>query len=546
VLIAPAGYSAAAKTETETIEAEAGVEAPTPVDYISLLQDYNGLPIVTIEFQGSKDVEEDLLCATLTLGEGDTFSAEQAEASRLELLDLDKFSSASIEVSEKADGLIVRFVLQEKWHVMSVPLMPKKARNKAACKSKLSSLSLTELEGLPIEAIVITGNKTTRDIVLRAEMLFHEGDTFSVNKMLQSRQSIKNLGLFKMVWVRAEKGEEGAIVTFSVSEKWYILPLPTLSRNTDGDLSYGGELTWENTFGLNHRLNFELQQEDKADGDTEQSVSLDYRIPKIYGTRYGFETGLSRKRTLQDGIDENDETVGKVFLYEDELALGTSRWFKRITPSQGWIGGISARWLRNYYDVSEGNPLLEDDFRELNLGLSGGFTAIDDFEFYRSGQEYGAGLGTGHHALGSTDTYVNLGFYWRRYQPLQIPVRANLNTQLQFGVNHGRDDEFELGGADSLRGILDKNKLNGDMFAVLNLNWLIPLPNYPAFRWNIFTDVGNTWDRGDFNPFNLENTFGVGARWRIRALVNSTLRLDIAFNPATGGFKIYAGTSNMF
>ena len=168
--------------------------------------------------------------------------------------------------------------------------------------------------------------------MLREELLIQEGDIFSVAKMIESRQSIKNLGLFKMVWVHAERGKQGAIVTFAVSEKWYILPLPTLSRNSDGDISFGGELTWENTFGLNHRFNFEIEQQNQADGDTEQSVSLDYRIPKIFGTRYGLSAGLSRQRTLQDAVDEDANTTGQAFEYIDRFNIGASRWFKRIAP----------------------------------------------------------------------------------------------------------------------------------------------------------------------------------------------------------------------
>ena len=115
---------------------ESADEAPAEVDYVRLFRDYNGLPIKTIAFQGTKDVEEDLLCNTLTIGEGDPFNAEQVEQSRLELLELDKFSSAGIEVAEQDDGLIVNFVLREKWHVMSVPLLPPKQRKRGSLPIK--------------------------------------------------------------------------------------------------------------------------------------------------------------------------------------------------------------------------------------------------------------------------------------------------------------------------------------------------------------------------------------------------------------------------
>lgn len=505
-----------------------------------------GREIVEIRFVGGDDVADDVLCNALDFGEGNLFNPQQLTRGSDALLDIGKFETVDAYVSENDAGLIITFQLVEKWHVMSVWGIGVDPRSPYACKARVEASMMAALEGQTISQIRFEGNETTRNIILQDELLFEVGDLFSVENMIRSRQSIKNLSLFKMVWARAEQGENGVIVTFTVTEKWYVLPIPTLSRNTDGDISYGGELTWDNLFGLNQSLQLEIEQEDQADGETEQRVSFDYDIPKLAGTVYGAAFGAERKRTLTESEDDNGEVLGEYYEYIDSLSVGASRWLKRTSPSQGWIGAAGIVWSRNYFIQHSGQPELDDDYRVVNFGTSVAYTAVNDHEYYRSGQTYGANVGFGRESLGSSENYTNFGLFWRLYQPIHVPVWSNINMQLRAGYNMGQDDTFELGGSSSMRGILDDSSPIGDGFALLNLNWLIPIPSYPAFRWNVFTDIGNAWPRDDISPGDWAYTVGLGARWKIRALVNTSLRVDIGYNPDTGEYKAYVGTSNMF
>ena len=507
---------------------------------------YQGSPIAKIQFVGNDDVEDDRLCNELAFGEGNLFNENQLEQSVAALLDMGKFDSVDTLISESPAGLVVTFQFKEKWHVIGVWGIEKDPRSPYACQARFDAEMLAELEGLPIERIRFEGNTTTREIILREELLFKEGDFFSTEKMLRSRQSIKNLGLFKIVWARAERSDEGVIVTFTMTEKWYILPIPTLSRNTDGDITYGIDVTWDNIFGLNQSAELEIEQEDQADGETQQSGSLDYFIPKIPGTVLGLAMGIKRERTLTVSEDDNGNALGEYYDYIDRFNISTSRWLRRIAPSQGWFAGVGITWSRNYQIAASGAPLLEEDLRVVDFSTSLGFTAVNDHEYYRSGQEFGGSVGFGRDALGSTEDYSNVVAYWRIYQPIHVPVWSNVNIQLRAGLNHGQSDVFELGGGSTMRGILDDNKAIGDTYALANVNWLIPIPRYPAFRWNIFTDIGNAWDRDDIDLTDWKFTVGVGARWKIRALVNTSLRLDIGYSPETREYKAYAGTDFMF
>jgi outer membrane protein assembly factor BamA len=507
---------------------------------------YRGTPVAEIVFVGNDDVDDNRLCNELAFGEGNLFNESQLEQSIAALLELGKFDSVDAVVSQTTAGLVVTFQFKEKWHVIGVWGINKDPRSPYACQARFDAQMLAELEGLPIEKIRFEGNETTRDIIIREELFFQEGDFFTTEDMLRSRQSIQNLGLFKIVWARAERGENGVIVTFTVTEKWYILPIPTLSRNTDGDVSYGADVTWDNIFGLNQTAKLEIEQEDQADGETEQRGSLEYSIPKIPGTILGLAAGIERTRTLTTSEDEFGNTLGEYYDYIDRFNISTSRWLKRIAPSQGWFIGFGITWSRNYQIQASGAPLLEDELRVVNFGTNLGFTAVNDHEYYRSGQEFGGDVGFGRDALGSTEDYSNISAYWRVYQPIHVPLWSNINVQLRAGLNHGQTDTFELGGGSTMRGILDDNKAIGDAYALANINWLIPLPRYPAFRWNIFTDIGNAWPRDDIDLTTWKYTVGVGARWKVRALVNTSLRLDIGYSPETREYKAYAGTNYMF
>jgi outer membrane protein insertion porin family len=520
--------------------------AETAIAAEPLYGTFEGQVIEEIRFEGNEVVPDDTLCGVLTFGEGDSFSEENLEQARQTILKLNKFKTVWFRVTQGDKGVILTFVLEERWYVMTVPGIDKEPRSAFTCKAKIPDSILSDLEGLPVEEIRFEGNKVTRDIVLRDELYFHKGDPFNKEKFIKSRQSIQNLGLFKWVYARAERGKKGVIVTYTVSEKWYLIPIPRLGRNADGDISYGGELRWDNALGLNQQFKLISEQEDLANGETEQRASLQYSIAKIPLTAYGVGSSIERKRTLKDSVDDAGVTLGQYYEYQDAFNVTVSRWLKRTAPSQGWKGNVGMSWRRNSFQTASGEPVLEGDHRQLDLGTSAGFSAVNDHEFYRSGEEYGAGVGFGREALGSDENFYNVSVYWRRYNPIYVPIWSNVNFQLRTGFNHGQDNVFSLGGSDSMRGILEENAPQGDMYALLNVNWLIPLSKYPALRWNIFTDIGNAWPREDINLLKWEATAGVGARWKIRSLVNVSLRLDIGYNPATGDYKVYAGTNQMF
>jgi len=73
-----------------------------------------------------------------------------------------------------------------------------------------------------------------------------------LKKIELCRQAIMDINLFKSVIIEEQIEKSGVILQVTVDEKFYILPLPTLSRSNGGDISYGAYIKWYNMFGMNY------------------------------------------------------------------------------------------------------------------------------------------------------------------------------------------------------------------------------------------------------------------------------------------------------
>ena len=84
-----------------------------------------------------------------------------------------------------------------------------------------------------VGTILFAGNEITKEVVLRAELDFHEGDTLSVDalaaRLESNRLRLFNLRLFHNVIQQTVCRDGEITVLFAVQERWYTFPIPTLS-----------------------------------------------------------------------------------------------------------------------------------------------------------------------------------------------------------------------------------------------------------------------------------------------------------------------------
>ncbi len=393
-----------------------------------------------------------------------------------------------------------------------------------------------------IADIRFEGNRVTKDHILMQEMTVTVGDIANREAIENSRQAVMNLGLFE--WVRWELTEaaNGLLLTISVKEKYYVLPLPRLDGDPDGSYSYGADLRLDNIGGLNQRLKLILDNSSHVnDKDAlKRELSAEYSYPRIEGSSYNLNADFEIERREFDILEESTEA--RYRRESRRIGVEVSRWLDTFGPSRGWrIGGGYTLEQRDFSRLS-GASLREDDQA---VALSGSilFDALQDHGYYRSGGVTGYQANVGLKELGSDYFYNRHTVFYRRYHA--YGDGHNLNWQLRFGAAKGRKFEglaYEIGGADTLRGY---DSVDGNAMALANIEYLKPL--WRRLRGVLFADVGNVYpDLGDTDLTDLRTGAGLGLRWDVTWFVDLSLRVDVAYGFDTKEVQSYAGTSRTF
>jgi len=123
-----------------------------------------------------------------------------------------------------------------------------------------------------IRKITLTGNKITKERIIKRELLVKENDTIAVQDLSlalqQSRKNLINTSLFNFVTIDSipvEGSTDQIDLNFEFIERWYIWPVPIfefadrnfnewLSKKDWSRLNYGLFLTWNNFRGRREKL----------------------------------------------------------------------------------------------------------------------------------------------------------------------------------------------------------------------------------------------------------------------------------------------------
>jgi outer membrane protein insertion porin family len=402
---------------------------------------------------------------------------------------------------------------------------------------------------LRVAGIEFEGNRVTREAILRREVALRPGDVVDEAALEMARQAIMDLGLFREVRVERRDAEGGETVVFRVREKYYLFVLPRLSRSSDGDIRFGGELRFDNLLGLNQQLTLRAERERPDSGLSRQEdrLSVRYEVPRLIGSRYGLVVGMEHAETEKQPVDGGPDAAYR----EDQsrLELRLLRWLDPVR-SRGWRveGGLG--W--DYRDfVALGDTVVvpqEGLDAQLRLGVL--YTDVSDYGVRRAGEEYGVRVGLPLKAFGSDYSYEQIDLEYRRYQPVW-PLfgggPANLNVRFRLGFASGQpfdDRAYSIGGAGGVRGY-DREYREGERMAILNAEYLTPLFGYAPLRGVWFVDAGDVWEQGERPTTPLVST-GVGLRWHLRWFVRTDLRVDLAYAEQTGETRLYAGTNHSF
>jgi len=398
-----------------------------------------------------------------------------------------------------------------------------------------------------LHEIRFVGNEVTQTSILLQEMLIKVGDPINARLIEKSRQLIMNLRLFKTVKAELVNDNYWNVLIITVEEKYYLLPLPRVRRNADGDIKAGGELRWDNIAGMNQALKFSWDRTRSVDSNVNDTdnTEFDYTYPRMFGTPFTFEIDTKKKQTNVEEATSTGENA-EAEEVDSYARIGLSRWQNPKGPSIGLRYSIGLATGVTKYKTTSGP---EDHFintRLVTMEAGATIEEVYDKEFSRVGHQYGYGLSVGLRGLGSEQGHTTHSFYYRRYYHILGIPHYNLNSQLRFGFSNYRDDALAIGGADSLRGY-SRAAFTGNALLLLNLEYMMPIWGYKPMRLLIFTDIGNTYPRlSEMDLKDQKYSYGVGLRWKLRSFVKTDLRADVAYVPETGETRVYASTNESF
>ncbi len=412
------------------------------------------------------------------------------------------------------------------------------------------SSELVIAQGEGIDQIEIEGNAKTSQDVIKRELVIGAGDEYDAIQIETSRQNIMDLGLFHSVKARSEMTPEGVEVTFIVDEKrfWYVVPV--FSRGSDGDITWGARLQMDNLFGKNNELTVRAKRKDLQDTDiqTQESLEIAYRYPRIFGSQYDFNVNLE--------YDEADIEEERINLQGDYLrekvswGFSLSKWITTTGPSKGLRASLGLRVEDFDHTFLRGDPNLFSDVTVNSIVFGLEDIDVEDRGLYRSGRHYGLKTEFANEVIGSDITHTSHNLFYRQYKPLDPKTRTNLNLQIQFGTiteSVFGDPTFSITSGSTVRGYA-RDSIEGNTFYYANIEFLRGVPNKETLRAAAFIDFGDAFESvSDFTLGNPKFGIGVGLRWKIRSFVRTDLRVDLAHGLGNEGeTRIYAGTRATF
>jgi outer membrane protein assembly factor BamA len=454
----------------------------------------------------------------------------------------------------------------------------------STCEAQqMQVLDSIQLRRSVIEQVVITGNKKTREYIIRRELSFREGDTLQAyileSAIERSRQNLMNTALFNFVEIRYFQGIGDAVVVhINLTERWYLWPMPVfeiadrninewLQRKDLKRTNYGLYLRQENFTGRDDILQFQV-----LFGYTRR-FGLYYTIPYInrklnLGLSAGFYT--TRQKEVSYNTFEN-----KLEFYKDpeQFVRKETSAFLRFTKRQG---------LYNYYNttidyrkssVADTIIALNDRYffepypEQQHIGISWNYRYDKrDYQPYAlkghlievDATKIGIGL------LPHEPNLIALALGIRYYQPLA--KKWHLGTAVKGRIMQRAGGPFynqrALGyGGDYIRGY-DLYVLNGQDFALFRSNLKYTLLGTKVYQFgfmrtekfkkfpissylNAFFDAGYVSDKqfAENNSLNNDWQFGYGLSLDIITYYDIILRCEYAINRlGDQGFYFRLGT----
>jgi outer membrane protein insertion porin family len=389
-------------------------------------------------------------------------------------------------------------------------------------------VTLAIVEGGPVyvERINITGNTKSSEKILRRELRVAEGELFTYQKLVRSRQRLFNLQYFDEVTVDTEQGSnpDKIVVNIHVKERATGVFSIGAGYSSLDSLFATLDITQRNLFGRGQELFLRFR------------IGAESRLGLFGFTEpYLFDIPLKAGFDVYDRLREYDD-------FTEERLGGDIRASYPLTE----FVSLSGVYRLENVDITDVPIVASEDLRSqegtsLNSVVEFVLARDSRDNFFEPTRGSRNALEFSFAGLGGDTQYYKFVAETAWFFPLPV---FNLVWAVRglFGMVEGWGgqevpifERFFLGGATTLRGqetrsVAPKdaagNVIGGDKELLFSTELLIPI--VPRFRLALFFDAGNAYGFGtSFDPTNLRYGAGVGIRFFSPL---GPLRLDVGYN----------------
>ena len=384
-------------------------------------------------------------------------------------------------------------------------------------------------EGTPvaIRDIFITGNRATRNKVIRRELRIGKGEEADYGRIQESKRRLETLGIFSEVRVdevETGSGDEVVVVTVREGERNYTglgLGFQTLNP-VSGSLADWpsdfrprgtGEYIRNNVLGLGAQF-----------GLLGQISTVERRAVASWNQSYLF--GLAMPTTLQAWAEREVRTGFTL----DRRGVSFSI-VKGLGRSRLLIGSVSlTRTSLPVVDIDNPPDYIDRRFLPYSgalFSLSMSWERRDDTLNPTRGYYISTVGEVGLPLLGTESNYQKIFLKAQVFRPLWTGLGFDVTARLGLGNNLVHlPERFFAGGSNTFRGEefellgpIDSETLKpfgGEAVFMINTELTFaPFPAWEAFRLAGFFDLGNVYENlRDFQPFDLRGAVGAGLRYR--------------------------------
>ncbi len=365
-----------------------------------------------------------------------------------------------------------------------------------------------------IGRVLIEGNVSTRDNVIRREMRLTDGDLFSISDLRRSSQRLHRLDFFEEVDIQPVPTEHENIMDLvvQVHEKPTGMLSAGAGYSSFDRIFFTGMVEQRNLFGKGYDLGFR-----GSFGARIIRFDLSFWNPSFRDSDLGMGTDLY-------WIDED------FFTFDKETRGGRLR----FAYSLGEYTRLFWSYRLDQYTINNVDDDAHPDIRELegeNWSSALYAAAVRDTRDRRINPtrgtrntlsiEYAGGI------IQGDDNFIKYIFNTDNYRPLIGDAVFRLRAQAGYIMPNTDEDIpnfelFRLGGINTVRGYAarklaprfdDGEVKGGDKHFFTNLELIHPINRDLGIMGVVFFDAGNVWDIGESMDLDLFKSVGAGIRW---------------------------------